>query len=174
MGRTWYHYRKESRLREDAEAKLIRPRTRFIFLHNGSKDLPDKAHDNALWGLHSSELGRAEVLREQAAGGERLCLLKIESPPEHDLYVADTSVFKTLRTRPDPSKDFANAAYDAYWKSLIPFDEYEEGHYAEPEVVCFTPVPFPNAELVEIIEDYVNPRATFNFEELARMIPEPD
>lgn len=172
--RTWYHYRRESRLRDDCENGFIRPCTRFIFLHNGSKTLPDKARENALWGLQDPVLGNVEVLQKQAAQGEKLYLLKIETPPEHELYMADTGVFAKLRTMENPSREISDAVYDAYWKSLIPFAEYIPGQYTEPEVVSFKPIPLHHVTVQRIIEDYVRPPATFNMDELNRIFPEPD
>lgn len=174
LPRIWYHYRRETRLREDAENRTLRACSRFIFLWNGSTDLPDKAHENAIWGLHEDQIEGAESIRRQVAEGEKLYLLKITSPPEHDLYVADTSVFEAVRTIPNAPKEMSTPAYDAYWRSLIPFDHYKPGMYKEPEVVCFTPVPFACVELAAEIEDYIKPRPAFDQQAWDRLFPAPD
>lgn len=158
MKRTWYHYRRESRLRDDAQNKTLTARSRFIFLGQGSPNLPDKAFQNAIWGVHAPITDKNSIIPRQAAEGQKLYLLEITSPPDHDLYVADISVFKALREMTtEPPKDISCKAYDAYYHSLIPFNDYAAGRYQEPEVVCFTPVPFKHIKIVRIIEDFVKP-----------------
>lgn len=189
MKRVWFHYRRESRLKEDAGKKILQPQGYFIRHGDGSPSLPKKAHDRAIWGLHCPEPDICQTptpehnplvgtIKEGAANGEKLYLLRILSLPSDELYVADTSVFAGIRDETFPKgvnwdsrkgqrlrdehKKRANPTYDRYWQSLIPFDQYRLGQYAEAEVICFTPIPLWRVKLVRVIDDYYEPPAPMN------------
>lgn len=157
MNRVWYHYRCESRLRQDLENATLNAHARFIFLSDASPALPEKAHQNVIWGLHDATLGAAEGIRKQAARGEKLYLLEITSPPEHDLYVSDVSVFQPVRESNNPSPDLRKAVCLQYWSSLVKFEDYAEGTYNEPEIVCFSQISLDCVKIADCIYDYVAP-----------------
>jgi hypothetical protein len=182
VDRIWFHYRRESRLKSDE--RIIRPSSRFIRMSDGSPTLPKKAHEGATWGFHCPEPAicqtptpehhpGVEDIKAMVSDREKLYLLRITSPSSDDLHVADNSVFESLRNEFIPDdvesnsaeeerlrrehKKRADTAYDRYWESLIPFNQYRPGQYKEPEVICFTPIPFERIKLVKVIEDYYEP-----------------
>lgn len=171
--RVWHHYACESRVKDYIDRGAITGRTRFIFLNHAQPGLPEKAHDTALWGFLPDTQNHPlhDTIRKQAARDEPLYHFALTIAETDDLHIADTSMFRITRDQPFPSDiewhspegQQLRDAFDAtakscslaYWRSLIPFSEYEEGRYEEPEVVSFTPIPLERARCLGVSNEFV-------------------
>ncbi len=182
----WYHYIRERNLRDCAEDRVIKGRTSFILPRNFSDAPPEDARKPAIWGFHCPETAYCEhnqdktdpedlvqQIRKDIACGETLYLLEITAEETDELYVCDLSVFKDLRNQKFPEgvgwnseegwalrkafEERAKPVYVEYWNSLVPFDEYQPGQYEEPEVVCFTPIPFDRITCARKTDEFVPP-----------------
>ncbi len=178
---TWFHYIRESRLQSHIEYGALRPANRFIFLNYACPELPDEAHNAAIWGLHCpepkicktntpDEYPHLDIIRKQAARGETLYLLEIESTPTDKLFVCDIGVFKDTPNKKFPKNIGWNSKkglqlreeetqrlapfYVRHWKSLVPFDQYELGSYKKPEVVCFNEIPLERIEAISETDEF--------------------
>ena len=182
----FYHYVADYKVKRLAEygKKELTPNRRFI-TYNEASGLPHDAYRGALWGLHNPEPDICEsgfdvnpnidCIRKQCAGGDKLHLLEITIAPEDNIYVCDTAVFKDTREMPYDPDDSLQAcrihdAFLAYYNSLIPFNNYENRQYAEPEVVCFNPIPITRVKLLKTSEDFYTPPQPVDPDELLGLL----
>ena len=153
---------------ENESRSGLRPIRRFIYLGHGN-GLPDKAHSGAVfgmlkerpreftetyWGSNISSLFN-EVIEKAKAHLEPTVLLKANIIPEDDVCVADWGVhfdpeFHGTDTRVTPPY-ITDRVKEAYWRSVVPLSEYEEGSYRVPEVICFNEIPVERLQIYKVI-----------------------
>ena len=155
MRSTFYHYTNWSTYdairnefyRNGSENAALRPIKRFIRLGNG--ELPDKAHENALFGVLEPRpeswdgiifnTGNHEIL-----SGDLLVEAKIAD--EDDIYIADYSIFKNRSPDAHPHDLFRR-----YFNSLAPLKNEDRWMgYEIQEVVSFSPIPLSRLKFHEL------------------------
>lgn len=174
----FYHYtslRAARDIFENVTRSGLRPIRRFIYLGHGN-NLPDKAHEGAVfgmlnerpreftetyWGSNISSLFN-EVIEKAKAHLEPTILLRARITPEDDVCVADWGVhfdpeFHGTDERVTP-RHITNRVKDAYWRSVVPLSEYEEGSYRVPEVICFNVIPTERLAVEKVIPGSELPR----------------
>ncbi len=169
----WYHYIRETNLKKCLEHKALFGRSPFIRREDTAPTLPQEACRKAIWGFREDNPNIIDKLREDIAHGERLYLLEIETQASDEIYVCDTSVFKSIREEKFPDniewdslkgKELRSAyneqsklLYAQYWESLVPFSQYVSGNYAEPEIVCFNDIPFDRIKCIHKTDEFKSP-----------------
>lgn len=149
-----------------AEHKGLQPTMRFINLDHG-KDLPDKAHDGAIWGMLSprpagmlnndwgSECGLLRGFLQRARDRfEPTYLIRACVNPADDIYVADFGphLEEAFRGTSMKDKSIVYQTKQAYWDSLVPLQDYDEAmNYKVPEVICFNAIAKDRLEIIEVI-----------------------
>jgi hypothetical protein len=166
----FFHYtnaRKLSSIFDKAsEDKGLQPNSRFIRLGH-ARGLPDKAHEEVIWGMLSprpaeiinSNWGRERGLLRgflQRARGhlEPTYLLRAHVVPSDDIYVADFGphLSKAFRGTSMNNRSIVHQTKKAYWETLVPLQEYDEGmNYQVPEVICFNAIPCERLEIFDAI-----------------------
>lgn len=142
------------------------PIKRFIPLGQ-AKNLPDKAHDGAVFGLLSPRpekwLDKKNWWREDRSVFEDILsymgnfpriLLKVHTDKTDDIYVADWGVHlrKDFQGTQVSDKEIIHDVKKAYWESLVPLEEYsDKPGYRIPEVVCFSTIPLERIEIFDKI-----------------------
>ena len=156
--------------REDHESGL-RPHRRLITLDVKKLiDAPKKAFNGAIFGLleplpeswAKGEYNKGESILElilnDMSDGDYV-LLKIDVDDSDDIYVADHGYH--LAEDYNGHKDHENSATarvkNAYWNSLVPFDQYMavDPEYVLPEVICFSKIPVERITPLEKFERYI-------------------
>lgn len=174
----FYHYTSLNAARDIFENETrggLRPIRRFIYMGHGNA-LPDKAHSGAVfgmlkerpreftetfWGSNISSLFN-EVIEKAKAHLEPTILLKARITSDDDVCVADWGVhfdpdFHGTDERVTP-RHITDRVKDAYWRSVVPLSEYEEGSYRVPEVICFNVIPADRLEVCKAIPGSELPR----------------
>lgn len=175
----FYHYSTRNGFRamvsgENYGKTGLIPLRRLLRLGLASEfNLPAKAEDGAVFGLlepqpaawmeneyHPGQGLLETILRDMESRGDEMLLLQCKVDPADDIHVAD-HIFH-MRKDYNGNNDLDNPATGevkrAYWKSLVPFKDYNGG-YELPEVICFSPIPLERISVVEkydSVHDLVN------------------
>ena len=163
----FYHYTGTGRWLEMRQGtrsgkKGLYPMRRFIKL--GPFQLPDKAFENAAFGL-TEPLPQSWIDAEEYEGeplfktvlkdmeGKEIVLLKVTVLETDDVHLADWSHHLNpaylMQRYENPS--LAGTVKRAYYKSLRPFfkSKAAQKKYKVPEVICFSPIPLERIEVIK-------------------------
>lgn len=169
--RHFYHYTSAENFRAMRDGAVygkpgLIPIRRVLTLGLARKfNLPEKAEDGAVYGLlepapkswMEAEYYKGEALLETVlndiSGADKMLLLRCQVEDGDDIHVADHAPH--MRADYNGRADLKNPATKqvkrAYWKSMIPFRDYQ-GEHQVPEVICFNAIPNDRIEIAKIYD----------------------